>query len=792
MRVLSSSAIILLIFSVTESFGQENVNHLVSYQGRLTTSSGDPVPDATYSITFSIYDDLSVGVLLWTETHPSVATENGEFSVYIGGISPLPVDSLTRGDAHDPTPLYLEVQVGGDPPISPRTRLGGALYAAVSQRLEGDVSTKYGVLALTDPVNGDTTIASSAQTGSSVWRDLANNKQVTIRGTGIDIGHIGSWASDGAGAPEMSSMQGDGVELKSDADGPRLVVTSSTPPHEVRVQNAELVFKGLTDSSSFGLGKAEMTDAQGNKLVASPAGVSAYDGSAPGYIGSWSASRSFHCDPSTGDSAVFDLGGSGKAGLYSAGSFFEADHSSFESCKDDGVQTSCIRWSGAVPILAIDRSTSSSESRVDISPSTTNFVYFDGMSTDTVLSFGSDPTVGGWWRVKSRDPGTTWAEWSAPRSVIWNESTGDSLRLSPTHAGLFSATHTAEVTPSSMELTGPDDDCALRLTKDSISMTCDNGVDSGGIDAFLTDFTPVLKLTGTGGYAVILRSISPVLSVREHGSDPATTPSLTYSYDPLGRLINTIRAADGQDGDSIATSASGMQIFDGDLTLTHNPDGIEFYDGSSGLQTLVATAGGDIVAAGSITAASFDGNGSALNSLSASNLSSGIVAPAVGGTGLNTSVTSTGSMLYTSATGTWSTLPPGELGDVLTIGPSGAPNWSEPGISDARLKKNVSTIDGALDRILSLRGVTFEWKKDDSTDIHLPAGKQIGMIAQEVEQVVPELVRGSGDDYRAVDYGKLTAVLIEAVKELKAENNELREKVESLERITGALAGNGQ
>lgn len=91
--------------------------------------------------------------------------------------------------------------------------------------------------------------------------------------------------------------------------------------------------------------------------------------------------------------------------------------------------------------------------------------------------------------------------------------------------------------------------------------------------------------------------------------------------------------------------------------------------------------------------------------------------------------------------------------------------------SDAQFKDNVTQLDGALDKVKQIRGVSFDW--NDKQDVY--EGHDIGVIAQEVEAVYPELVHyREHNDSKAVDYVKLTAVLIEAVKELSA-------KVEALE-----------
>ena len=78
--------------------------------------------------------------------------------------------------------------------------------------------------------------------------------------------------------------------------------------------------------------------------------------------------------------------------------------------------------------------------------------------------------------------------------------------------------------------------------------------------------------------------------------------------------------------------------------------------------------------------------------------------------------------------------------------------------SDERLKKNIETIDNPLENISKLRWVTFDWKKDGKAEI--------GLIAQEVEKVYPDLVEETVDWFKAVKYGNIVAILIEWVKEL--------------------------
>jgi hypothetical protein len=106
--------------------------------------------------------------------------------------------------------------------------------------------------------------------------------------------------------------------------------------------------------------------------------------------------------------------------------------------------------------------------------------------------------------------------------------------------------------------------------------------------------------------------------------------------------------------------------------------------------------------------------------------------------------------------------------------------------SDERLKTNVRQVEGALDKLVQIRGVAFDWAEAESPYAlgGVPGEPGLGAVAQTVEEVFPDVVSTYGPDqeYKAVDYSGLTSVVIEAVKELKAENEALRSRIEALER----------
>ena len=101
--------------------------------------------------------------------------------------------------------------------------------------------------------------------------------------------------------------------------------------------------------------------------------------------------------------------------------------------------------------------------------------------------------------------------------------------------------------------------------------------------------------------------------------------------------------------------------------------------------------------------------------------------------------------------------------------------------SDRRLKENISNIPNALDKVNQLNGVTFDWteaymKQHGGEDGYFVKKNDTGLIAQDVEQVLPEIVRSNKDGYLGVQYDKVVGLLVEAIKELKHEIEFLKGK----------------
>jgi len=95
--------------------------------------------------------------------------------------------------------------------------------------------------------------------------------------------------------------------------------------------------------------------------------------------------------------------------------------------------------------------------------------------------------------------------------------------------------------------------------------------------------------------------------------------------------------------------------------------------------------------------------------------------------------------------------------------------------SDKRLKDNIKPIENALDKVNKISGVEFDWNSNQDT--YQDGMHDIGVIAQEIEDVIPEAVKTRDNGYKAVKYEKIVPLLIEAIKEQQKQIDELKQLI---------------
>ncbi|MFW6233535.1 MAG: tail fiber domain-containing protein [Nanoarchaeota archaeon] len=103
--------------------------------------------------------------------------------------------------------------------------------------------------------------------------------------------------------------------------------------------------------------------------------------------------------------------------------------------------------------------------------------------------------------------------------------------------------------------------------------------------------------------------------------------------------------------------------------------------------------------------------------------------------------------------------------------------------SDIRLKKNIRPLENPLSKIMQFNGVNYNWRIDEYSRMDFNDKTQIGLIAQDVEEIVPELVSTDSQGYKSISYQKISVLLVESIKDQQNQIDELKEEIERLKEL---------
>jgi hypothetical protein len=94
-----------------------------------------------------------------------------------------------------------------------------------------------------------------------------------------------------------------------------------------------------------------------------------------------------------------------------------------------------------------------------------------------------------------------------------------------------------------------------------------------------------------------------------------------------------------------------------------------------------------------------------------------------------------------------------------------------------RFKKNITPFPDTLSQLTQLQPVHFDWRAEEFPDRHFGAARSFGLVAQDVEAVLPELVATDAEGFKAIKYSELPLYMLQALKELKSENDGLKQQL---------------
>lgn len=126
----------------------------------------------------------------------------------------------------------------------------------------------------------------------------------------------------------------------------------------------------------------------------------------------------------------------------------------------------------------------------------------------------------------------------------------------------------------------------------------------------------------------------------------------------------------------------------------------------------------------------------------------------------------------------------GTVDPAYTLDVNGTIRGANVSPSDLRLKENIVPVEDALLKVKSMQGVSFNWKTDANSNF--PQGRHYGVIAQEIEKVLPEVVSTAPDGIKAVAYTEIIPVLIEAIKEQQKLIEKQHAELQEIRALVGA------
>jgi hypothetical protein len=650
-------SVILLVLSVF-AFAQAAPSTM-TYQGILKSSTGLPVSDGSYSVTFSIFNVPSGGAALWIETQ-SVTTVSGLLTTTLGQFTPIP-DSAVAGTA-----AYLQVAIASDPPLSPRTRLSSTPYSMVSSSVRGKGPVQ---LAVTDVTGEEVSTYDLSATPSSAGAAGKNiRKQITV-----------SLLSNSASSEEFLGLDSGQVShlLLHDGDDTLGLTEIVHLPGASGLHSGQAV---AIPAFMKNARKAKTAEASESREILDP--DSGYGHRVVLQSNADSTEKSITLNPPiSGGVAVpkfLDIT-KDKRGSESARSRETLD-------ADSGYNQSVVLRSA----------NDSTERSITLNPPISGGVAIPKFLDITKDKRGSE---------SARSRQTLDADSGYNQSVVLrsaNDSTERSITLNPPISG-------GVAIPKFLDITKDKRGSESARSRQTLSSSLSRGTSQTREHVLLA------RQTSVSGAGTNSRQIA-----------------LETGVDSAGMLLQC--ASGDTQGVEIVVSDTGQSI-----TLS---------------TTTAATKWPNIVLKKGLTSSEMS------ISHPTASPSSQIYASVDGASGARLGINTATPTLAFQLVG------------------SGCYTGSFGVCSDRRFKEHIATLTDPLTTVQKLRGVQFEWRRTEFPGQDFPAGSQLGLIAQEVESVIPGIVNTGADGYKSVDYAKLVPLLIEAIKDQQRQIDRLKSRLD--------------
>ena len=308
------------------------------------------------------------------------------------------------------------------------------------------------------------------------------------------------------------------------------------------------------------------------------------------------------------------------------------------------------------------------------------------------------------------------------------------------------------------------------------------GTTTIALGASSTTLAGLTSVTSTGFTGALTGNASTVTN----GVYTTDTGTVTSTMILDGTIVNgDINASAAIVDTKLATISTAGKVSNSATTATsaNTVSAIVARDASGNFSagTITAALSGNastattLATARAINGVNFDGSAAitvtaAAGTLSGATLASGVTASSLTSVGTLTSLTVTGAITANGGVAVTGAIT--ATGDITAYY-----------TSDKRHKNNIQTIPNALEKVTKLNGVTWEWN-DDVNEVTKSTPKT-GLIAQEVQEVLPEVVKTRDDGFLALDYSKMMGLMVEAIKEQQTQIHSLTIEIEKLKESKG-------